>query len=70
MNTLRVRAVPGRKLPAVSPEGLPIVGRFVGYDRRGEILADSEKAVGEYGDNGVTKRDDVGATIGHAQRRQ
>ncbi len=38
MNTLRVRAVPGRKLPAVSPEGLPIVGRFVGYDRRGEIL--------------------------------
>ena len=41
MNTpLRVRAIAGRKLPAITPEGAPIPGRFVGYDRRGEILSE------------------------------
>jgi len=36
--TMKVRAVEGRKLPAVDGDGAPILGRFVGYSRRGEIV--------------------------------
>lgn len=42
MNTLRVRAVEGRKLPAINADGLPLQGRFVGYDRRGAIIQESD----------------------------
>jgi hypothetical protein len=36
---LMVRAVAGRKLPAVDPQGRPLPGRFVAHDKKGAPLA-------------------------------
>lgn len=39
MSTFRVRAVEGRSLVAIDGDGHPRPGRFIGRDRRGEIIA-------------------------------
>lgn len=37
MNSIKVRAVAGRKLPALDASGAPILGRFVGYTKAGAV---------------------------------
>lgn len=39
-NALRVRAVPGRTLPAIDASGRPLPGRFVSYGPDGKPLAE------------------------------
>ncbi len=38
---LKVRAVDGRKLPAIDPQGRPLPGRFVAHDKKGRPLGEA-----------------------------